>query len=476
MAEKLKDPNLPAGAIVKELENGGAIRNDGVELQPANKNRWYVLATIFGQQEEGKEAWEFDQELAARNRRAWNGWACRDLDAGAREKLAQKIGLAAEDLAPLTTAETAEIEERFKDKLGSGATLPEPDETVDLKTTYIKKPLGFEKYVVFRSADFRSATFGGDANFSSATFSGNANFSSATFSRPAYFSSATFSGNAYFNSATFSRPAYFSSATFSGDAYFSSATFSGDADFSSAVFSGFAGFRSTIFSGYIDFSSTVFKSATRFDGGRFLTAVPQFHAAELYDDTTFSLSEDYRLNWPKVSGVEWPMPPEAAEAWEETVMPAAEQKRAYNRLRLFYDNTLQVDEAMFFHRREMACKRQIDGFPLNLIYAVYSVVSDYGYSVVRPLVLLAFLWIVGAGVMLAHLGAGGQQHVMQWKAAGWSFANLFPFFGFHRRYFSGGVFDELPAFLNGVGGVQTVLGFVLLFFLGLGLRNRFRLR
>ena len=27
-----------------------------------------------------------------------------------------------------------------------------------------------------------------------------------------------------------------------------------------------------------------------------------------------------------------------------------------------------------------------------------------------------------------------------------------------------------------LGGVQTVLGFVLLFFLGLGLRNRFRLK
>ena len=43
--------------------------------KPASKSPWYVLATIHGEQTE--EGW--NEEVAAKNRRIWNGWSCGHL-------------------------------------------------------------------------------------------------------------------------------------------------------------------------------------------------------------------------------------------------------------------------------------------------------------------------------------------------------------------------------------------------------------
>ncbi|MEJ2019032.1 MAG: hypothetical protein P8X51_12290, partial [Maritimibacter sp.] len=61
------------------------------------------------------------------------------------------------------------------------------------------------------------------------------------------------------------------------------------------------------------------------------------------------------------------------------------------------------------------------------------------------------------------------------NALGLSFSNLFSFFGFGRLFFSE-VLEALPWYLQALSGFQTVSGFILLFFLGLGLRNHFRLK
>ncbi len=59
---------------------------------------------------------------------------------------------------------------------------------------------------------------------------------------------------------------------------------------------------------------------------------------------------------------------------------------------------------------------------------------------------------------------------------GLSFANTLGFLGLGRLYFGRGCWTKLPVFSKIVGGVQTLLGIGALFFLGLGLRNRFRLK
>ena len=49
MSENLKDPSRAAHEIVRTRSDGSATRNDGAELTAANKNPWYVLATIYGE-------------------------------------------------------------------------------------------------------------------------------------------------------------------------------------------------------------------------------------------------------------------------------------------------------------------------------------------------------------------------------------------------------------------------------------------
>ena len=61
------------------------------------------------------------------------------------------------------------------------------------------------------------------------------------------------------------------------------------------------------------------------------------------------------------------------------------------------------------------------------------------------------------------------------SSLGLSFANMFSFLGLQRTFFQTEL-DALTGAFQTLAGFQTVMGFVLLFFLGLGLRNRFRLK
>ena len=87
----------------------------------------------------------------------------------------------------------------------------------------------------------------------------------------------------------------------------------------------------------------------------------------------------------------------------------------------------------------------------------------------RPAAGLALLWFAGAAIYTT-------QAAMGWaKGMAYSFSVMFKFFGFQRAYLWDETID-LSRSLQVIAGTQTVLAFILLFFLGLGLRTRFRLR
>lgn len=214
---------------------------------------------------------------------------------------------------------------------------------------------------------------------------------------------------------------------------------------------------------------------------KFLTAVPEFHAAKLYDDTTFPIPTNFRDHWPPLKG--------------KDVMPAADQKRAYNRLRLFMNKSLQMDEEQFFHRQEMRCKAVLAKWYHKPLYWLFAAFSDYGNSVWRPVAWGALsvvtaavfmLWWQGVFAFTPQNDAGfdwafgllndGDVWAKPRAAFGWSISNALPFIGTGKLYYGGEFAKELAWPLRVVGGVQTLFGFVLLFLFGLGLRNRFRLR
>ncbi len=421
MAGTLKDDSKPAGYVFPEdvKKDGSATTNGGTKLKSAQENKWYILATIAGEQKVGAQIWEFDDELAKNNRRYWNGWSCAKLDDEARTELAKKMNLSVEDLLPLKPDELKKVTDELQRRLGDNkAALPDPDDIIDFSETYFMNLLGFMKYVI-----------SGDANLNTATFSGLADFDTATFSGPAYFKIATFSGFASFNTATFSGPAYFGSAEF--------------------------------------------KSTTDFQQAKFLSYVPEFHAAKLYDHTLFTLPDGDPSKggfWPPLKG-----------DGKIEVMPAEKQKAAYNRLRLFMNKSLQTESEQFFHRREMACKKETEGGFMFCVYWLYDKLSDYGNSVGRPMVWLAVNILTG-WVVFAQAFSFKSMEVgvtSQASAFGVSFSNVFSFLGLGRLYlreFYLGLATDYGYGLVFFSGLQTVLGFIFLILLGLGLRSRFRLR
>ncbi|HBQ35902.1 MAG TPA: hypothetical protein DD729_03535 [Rhodobacteraceae bacterium] len=122
----------------------------------------------------------------------------------------------------------------------------------------------------------------------------------------------------------------------------------------------------------------------------------------------------------------------------------------------------------------MRCKREVEpNWWVKRLYDLFNVVSGYGSSIGRPAFWLFVLWIPAA--------IGKVKPQENWwpvwdtiiPAMAWSFGNLTPFFGFYRRYFKDETVIDSLLFYS---GVQTVSGFILVFLLGLGIRNRFRLR
>jgi uncharacterized protein YjbI with pentapeptide repeats len=111
----------------------------------------------------------------------------------------------------------------------------------------------------FTDADFRWATFEGDARFDGATFEGDARFDGATFQGYAGFERATCHGDARFDGATFEGDARFDGATFEGDAGFSWATFHRGAEFNGATFQRYAGFGEVTFHSGAGFRGATFQ-------------------------------------------------------------------------------------------------------------------------------------------------------------------------------------------------------------------------
>ncbi|MHB8272771.1 pentapeptide repeat-containing protein [Bradyrhizobium sp.] len=489
---------LPVAADAQPPPMGGG---EKPKLRLANGNPWYCLATLYGEQPEALSKAQWDKELAAKNRTAWNRWMAGGLGEDERAAL-MKTGFPEPELVPLTPEEKSSLCTFFASRLGRDNVLPpDPSEVVDFADTHFDRififigflctseanfnsatfsgEAGFRSAVFSGYANFESATFSGEAGFISATFSVAANFKSVTFSDDAYFISATFSGNAVFKSATFSGYAYFLSATFSGYIYFDSATFSGYTYFDSATFSGYthfisatfsheAGFKSATFSsnayfnsatfsGEAGFMNAAFAANTVFAKAHFTGGVPDFRGAKMHEATEWH-------------GVHWPSAPQ-----DRTTAQA--QVYAYERLKLEMERLRKHEDEYRFFRMELRARREL-ALPLSpewFLNYLYEATSDYGLSIGRPLYWLAGLFVIGASVFYTtHTGVAALSLEAIPHAAALSFANIIPFVPITHDITTK-VAVGLSRTEKIVGVVQTLLGAPLLFLLGLALRNRFRM-
>lgn len=474
----------------------------------AEDNPWYLLATLYGVPQR-----RFDG-LRAKNRTAWNRYFAANLYEESRTKLIEEKRHPPEELTPFSPDELREVATAFAERSKASAkelALPASNAEIDFSNVDFERDAVLSRCLFSSQAIFNGASFSGGAYFGGASFSGQAAFVGATFSGQAVFSGATFSGEAFFDGAAFSGWASFCDATFSSSSFFRSATFSGwadfngasfsvggatffvgdvfrgarvslgaffdgasfsEADFDGATFSGNAGFEGATFSGKVGFEGATFSSHAHFGKATF-GCETSFVNAEMKDETSFEgaifKTEPPDFNGAKLHqrtvwrGIEkWPLPKNKNEAGAFI--------DAYACLKLEMDRLKKHEDDLDFFALELQSRRMLlgpwRGWPIWL----YGVLSDYGRSYACPFLWLLVVAAIGA-VPLVFSDALPIE-----KSFGLSFANTLNIFGFRKDFFDAATIEHLPAPLKILSALQTILGTILLFLFGLGIRNKFRMK
>lgn len=392
-------------------------------LTPANENPWYLLATLYGEQSISHHSWDINDDLAARNRTAWNRWMISSIDGANRRRLTSKVAKATE-LENYSTAERMSVVQQFRVRAGNlDLGLPQADPFIE-----------FENLVFTKAVDFRGFLFPNIVSFSSSQFASSARFDGAVFMH-----------EADFQDATFCRPVSFYQAEFLG--------------------------RGVLFQG------VQFRSHTSFALAHFCEDVPDFRDAKLAEATEWHASK-------------WPSAPKRK-------FSAQQQVYAYERLKAEMERLKKHEDEQFFFGKELRARRALLWFTaINkggqrtepeksrtlservdagfrwLLNWSYDFFSGYGLSIGRPLVALGALLCVGA-VIFATTNSLDDGPLGPWEALELSATNLISFLPFKPDKW---VTAHLSTNAKWLGNAQSFFGLVLLFLLGLALRNRFRMK
>jgi hypothetical protein len=211
------------------------------------------------------------------------------------------------------------------------------------------------------------------------------------------------------------------------------------------------------------FTEAAFARLVSFRDAKFVTHYPVLEGTEFRETVVVTAKSTH---WPSAGQ---PLLDQAAKVLRK--VPTKEvAKDSCARLRHALGKQGMPEDEHFFYRREMKLAGAIDPWNRGFPYRLFGWVSDYGYSIARPANALLALWL---WIILVYTEGGG---FGVFEALGYSFANMFKFFGLQSIYFDYEIIRNWPAWVKVVSATQTVLSFILLFFLGLGLRTRFRLR
>ncbi len=466
------------------------------DLTPANENPWYVLMTLYGD----------DQEL---NRKTWNAWAGQALTKDQSNKV--QFSPYFEELHMWDKLKDG-IEKKFSDKvmeqevgLGLPVEFPSACSAVNMKQLDLKNRIDLSGFTFPRCVEFSASVFGSDLHAHQAIFLSRVSFSNTKLEHGLFLNNVKFHEHAIFEKAELSGFSSFEQATFVKEAIFHNSKFRDRCSFRYAEFQNNAQFLGSVFGDEVDFTGGLFDNSvlferTRFQGraffmhrkftmknaaesevpnfrechfempanfseAEFSISYPDFADSILHDKTTFTKNTKQCTYWP-----------------DKTQQDLQQAKSSCATIRHVLAKQGLAEEEHFFFRREMQFASKIGSFGQKLPYLIFGWLSDYGHSIARPLVGLAIVWAVGFACFwgfFAGCCVPKPSIVIDrpfGSAIGLSFSNLFPLFGFNRLYFGAEFMKFLPASLKAISSIQTVVSLPLLFFLGLGLRQRFRLR
>jgi hypothetical protein len=142
---------------------------------------------------------------------------------------------------------------------------------------------------------------------------------------------------------------------------------------------------------------------------------------------------------------------------------------AYACLKLEMDRLKKHEDELDFFAFELQSRRVLLGrWGWGLPIWLYGLLCDYGRSYLRPLVALFVVSVIGA---LAFWFFDARTYG---EALGLSVANALNVFGFRRDF--GLTIDTPLSWLELMSAIQTILGTILVFLFGLGIRNKFRMK
>jgi uncharacterized protein YjbI with pentapeptide repeats len=357
-----------------------------------------------------------------------------------------------------------------------------------------REPARFQKAVFRQQAIFKKARFHDEARFTQTSFAGRAqfrgakfakgDFGGANFSQKANFSDACFKGSAAFPKAAFEKGGEFRRATFEGIADFDGIRVSGDLFFSYARLQDGFSLDSATLQGRVHFFYAEFSGDCRFVASRFNGPRTGF------DDSTFDRVPDLRSTF-------FAVPPSfhhvdigyaRAPTLAGRLFNLAQNQRdgaKYRRLKQLAFEAKDHERELNFFILEQRAKRwhEYRGLGRILLDLAYDWISEYGRSIIKPvacllaLTLISFLSIAQAFVatwseLLAKsapilvlaatnstLLIGSDKWLLREKAVKALYVDGNSF----------GLYGELLAY------GQSALSLLLLFLIGLALRNRFRI-
>lgn len=255
------------------------------------------------------------------------------------------------------------------------------------------------------------------------------------------FKNTTFHNNIIFSDCNFMQHSHFHECNITGELYFKNTTFHA------------ANFYKAKFHGIADFKELTFGSFARFHHAKFFRTA-KFHK-ELNENVSFQGAD-----------------------FSEIIKSYKNKEDAYDGilyfqiLKKYMENNKRHEDELLFFKYELQTKEFINktyeshGWFKNIPFRCYDIFSDYGMSLERPAIWLVFLWYLGFLLFQFEMPLSAATKL--------SVANmLFPF-GLHKLYNL--KIDELTIFHEAITFLQIILGSVFLFLIGLGLRNRFKIK
>ena len=306
----------------------------------------------------------------------------------------------------------------------------------------------FENFRFPGVALFEDATFRATPSFRGATFFDDAKFTGATLFQGTNFLGVEFKGDAHFSDAKFLERTFFSSSQFHGATQFNRARFEGETDFESSVFHGHVSFNRAEFFARTTFHCTRFSDHARFSNTSISDNV-LFNEVKFFGDASFDrtvldtplyilrtrfqgrasftalrgsslvlhLVEFQQL--PEFSGAHLQEPPEfdtvnldtARLNRTEEIRPVVSRTARWRALRRLAVQGHDHERELQFFKDEITARRgTVDKWTGPRFWAgwLYEVLSDFGRSMILPLIwLLLSIWI------FAGIYAGQSPHLQK---------------------------------------------------------------